>query len=64
MGTFERTFDVDGASYDLFRHDDDEETSFELVDSRGQRVGAALDAEPDQEAVERLVHAALRPGAA
>lgn len=64
MGTFERTFTVDGASYDLFRQSDDEETSFELVDARGQRVGAPLDAEPDQAAVERLVRTALRPDAA
>jgi hypothetical protein len=64
MGTFEKTFDVDGASYDLFRHDEDGETSFELVDARGRRVGVALDAEPDQEAIERLVRTALRTDAA
>ena len=63
MGTFERTFNVDGASYDLFRHDDDEDT-FELVDVRGQRVGDAFETEPDQAAVERVVRTFRRPDAA
>jgi hypothetical protein len=31
MGTFERTFNVDGASYDLFRHDEDEDTFEHLI---------------------------------
>lgn len=57
MGTYEKSFIVDGEEYELYRHDDDDgEVGYQLVTQQGELVneGLLLD-EPDQAAVVALV---------
>lgn len=56
MGTYEKSFIVDGEEYELYRHDDDGEVGYQLVTQQGELVndGLLLD-EPDRDAVAALV---------
>lgn len=56
MGTYEKSFIVDGEEYELYRHEDDGEVGFQLVTHQGELVndGLLLD-EPDEAAVAALV---------
>ena len=56
MGTYEKSFIVDGEEYELYRHDDDGDVGYQLVTQRGQLVndGLLFDV-PDQATVAALV---------
>jgi hypothetical protein len=56
VGTYEKSFVVDGEEYELYRHWNDGRIAFQLVSYRGQLVhDGLLSDEPDQEMVEALV---------
>jgi hypothetical protein len=56
MGTYEKSFVVDGEEYELYRHWNDGRIAFQLVSYRGQLVhDGLLSDEPDQTAAEALV---------
>jgi hypothetical protein len=56
MGTYEKSFVVDGEEYELYRHWNDGRIAFQLVSYRGQLVHDGLLTEkPDQAAVKALV---------
>lgn len=57
MGTFEKSFIVDGQEYELYATSDEESTGYQLVDHAGQPVGEPLSELPDEEAVLALVAA-------
>lgn len=56
MGTYEKSFIVDGEEYELYRHDDDGEVGYQLVTQQGELVNEGLLGDtPSQPAVEALV---------
>jgi hypothetical protein len=56
VGTYEKSFVVDGEEYELYRQWNDGRIAFQLVSYRGQLVhDGLLSDEPDQEMVEALV---------
>jgi hypothetical protein len=56
MGTYEKSFVVDGEEYELYRHWNDGRIAFQLVSYRGQLVHhGLLSVKPDQATVEALV---------
>jgi hypothetical protein len=57
VGTFERSYEVDGAELELYAQVDGDETIYELVDKRdGQTLGSFAEM-PDDDTVATLVRA-------
>jgi hypothetical protein len=56
MGTYEKTYVVDGEQYELYAESDADEVAYELFDLRGRKVTVEPLAKiPDQEAIVGLV---------
>jgi predicted regulator of Ras-like GTPase activity (Roadblock/LC7/MglB family) len=53
MGTFEQSFIVDGAEYELYRQSD--ENGFQLISQTGVVIASELSEAPDAETVAALV---------
>ena len=63
MGTYEKTYVVDGVDYELYAASVDGEQTFQLVDRAGQVVADALGDVPDEETVAALVRERQRDAA-
>lgn len=55
MGSYERSFVVDGVVYELYAQLDGDESGYELVDQAGKTVADGLAEIPDDDAVAALV---------
>lgn len=58
MGTFEKTYEVDGERFELYVQEGEDERRYQLVDSENLPVGGPFSAIPDEQTVVRLVRAA------
>ena len=57
MGTFERTYEVDGERFELYRQGDDSAKTYQLVDDENLPVGERFDEVPSEDVVAALVRA-------
>lgn len=57
MGTFERSFEVDGERFELYAQSHDGELRYELVDEKNRRIGDVFRQPPDENVVADLVRA-------
>ena len=64
VGTYEKTFVVDGVEYELYAQSDGDERVYQLVDTHGRVVADELPDVPDEETVAALVRANASPEAA
>jgi hypothetical protein len=58
MGTFEKTYEVDGERFELYAQEREDEQCYQLVDSENLPVGGPFTGIPDEQTVVRLVRAA------
>ena len=64
MGTFEKSYTVDGEQFELYAQTEDGERSFQLVDTQSLPVGEPFGEVPSEEAVAELVRASREVGEA
>jgi hypothetical protein len=57
MGTFERSFEVDGERFELYAQTQDAETTYQLVDEANLPIGQAFVHPPEEDVVIGLVRA-------
>jgi hypothetical protein len=61
VGSYERSFIVDGVDYELYAQLDGDECVYELVDQAGSTVADGLAEIPDADAVAALVRKRVEP---
>lgn len=59
MGSYQRSFIVDGVEYELFAQVEGDETVFQLVDPSGREIGEPLTNVPTHAEAAALVRTAL-----
>lgn len=62
MGSFEKTYEVDGEKFELYAATDD--SGYQLIDATGVTIAEALESIPDEESVFDLVREARAARAA
>lgn len=63
VGTYEKTFIVDGVDYELYAQADGGETVYQLVDRNGRVIADELSEIPDEQTAAALVRADALPEA-
>jgi hypothetical protein len=63
MGTFEKVYEVDGQSYELYVQEIDGERSYQLVNKASEPIGEPFADIPSDEAVAALVATPLSDAA-